>query len=98
LIFKYHCKASARRDQLNQKKRELAEQISEAQAKLKQHLSQKEREKQEWNEWFHSVKWEDGKPADPNQNPTLISSRNHHPQQVSSNDLWRRNTTSSSLI
>jgi hypothetical protein len=47
----------------------LAEQISEAQAKLKQHLSPKEREKQAWNEWFHSVKWEDGKQADPNQDP-----------------------------
>jgi hypothetical protein len=69
LIFKYHYKASARRAQLNQKKRELAEQISEAQTKLKQHLSLKEREKQEWNEWFYSVKWEDRKQADPNQDP-----------------------------
>jgi hypothetical protein len=47
----------------------LAEQISEAQTKLKQHLSPKECEKQEWNEWFCSVKWEDGKQADPNQDP-----------------------------
>jgi alpha-L-arabinofuranosidase len=71
LIFKYHCKASERRAQLtvNQKKRKLAEQISEAQAKLKQHLSPKERTKQEWNEWFCSVKSEDGKQADPNQDP-----------------------------
>jgi hypothetical protein len=69
LIFRYHSKASARRNRLNQKQRELAAQISEAQAKLKQHFSPKEREKQEWNEWFHSVKWEDGKQADSNQDP-----------------------------
>jgi hypothetical protein len=69
LIFRYHSKASARRSRLNQQQRELAEQISEAQAKLKQHLSPKECEKQEWNEWFRSVKWEDGKQADPNQDP-----------------------------
>jgi hypothetical protein len=69
LIFRYHSKASARRNRLKQKQRELAEQISEAQTKLKQHHSPKEREKQEWNEWFCSVKWEDGKQADPNQDP-----------------------------
>jgi hypothetical protein len=69
LIFKYHYKASARRARLNQKKRKLAEQISEAQAKLKQHLSPKECEKQEWNDCFYSVKWDDGKQADPNQDP-----------------------------
>jgi hypothetical protein len=69
LIFRYHSKASARRTRLKQKQRELAEQISKAQAKLKQHHSPKEREKQEWNEWFYSVKWEDGKQADPNQEP-----------------------------
>jgi hypothetical protein len=67
LIFKYHYKASARHDQLDQKKHELAEQINEAQTKLKQHLSPKECEKQEWNEWFYSVRWEDGQQADPNQ-------------------------------
>jgi hypothetical protein len=69
LIFTYHSKASARCSRLNQQQRELAEQISEAQAKLKQHLSPKEREKQAWNELLHSVKWEDGKQADPNQDP-----------------------------
>jgi hypothetical protein len=69
LIFRYHSKASARRNRLKQKQRELAEQISEARTKLKQHLSPKEREKQEWNEWFYSVQWEDGRQADPNQDP-----------------------------
>jgi hypothetical protein len=44
LIFIYHHKASTRRAQLKQQQRELAEQISEAQAKLKQHHSPKERE------------------------------------------------------
>jgi hypothetical protein len=34
--------------------------------KLKQHLSPKEREQLEWNQWFHSVKWANGKQADPN--------------------------------
>jgi hypothetical protein len=69
LIFKYHYKASTRRDRLDQKKRELAEQIKGAQMKLKQHLSLKECKKQEWNECFYSVKWEDGKQADPYQDP-----------------------------
>jgi hypothetical protein len=69
LIFKYHYKDSARRNQTDCKKRELAEQIKEAQTKLKQHLSPKECAKQEWNKWFCSVKWEDGKQADPDQSP-----------------------------
>jgi hypothetical protein len=50
-------------------KRELAEQIKEAQMKLKQHLSPQECKKQEWNEWFYSVKWANGKQADPSQDP-----------------------------
>jgi hypothetical protein len=60
LIFKYHYQSSARRDRLNQTKREPAEQIKVALMKLKQHLSPKEREKQEWNEWFYSEmgRWE----------------------------------------
>jgi hypothetical protein len=64
LIFKYHYKESAKRDQLNQNKSAKPKRNS-----VKQHLSPKEREKQEWNEWFYSVKCEDGKQANPNQDP-----------------------------
>jgi hypothetical protein len=69
LIFKYRNKASAKRERLYQKQRELAEQIKDAAVKLKQHQSPKEHEQLEWNEWFYSVKWADGKQADPNQDP-----------------------------
>jgi hypothetical protein len=68
-IFKYHTKASTRFQRLQQKQRELVDQIMDAEMKLKQHLSPKEHERSEWNEWFHAVQWANGKQADPNQEP-----------------------------
>jgi hypothetical protein len=69
LIFKYHYQYTAWCKWHNQNQRKLAEQIKKSKIMLKQHLSPKEHERLEWNGWFSSMKWADGKQVDLNHDP-----------------------------